>query len=88
MGSAEALGGLVQDRGQYAVEVVKDIAIPKAQYRPPRFYEESRPAIIISLRVMMLGAIEFHRQLRGPTGQVQYIGTDDQLPSEARSIAG
>ena len=43
---------------------------------------------IISKRVLMLRAVKLQCQFRGPTRHVENIGANNQLPGEARPIAG
>lgn len=58
MGSAEALGGLVQYHGKHAIEIFKNVTIPKAQHGPARVFKEGCSMRIISKRVLMLRAVK------------------------------
>ena len=86
MGPAEALGGLIQDHRQHAVEILKNLPIPKTQHGPARIFKKHRPLRIISQRGLMLRAVKLQCQFRGPTRHVQNIGTNNQLPGKPRSI--
>ena len=88
MGSAEALGGLVQYRGQHDLEVFEHLAVPETQYRLPCRFKVSRSAIIISQRVEMLRAIKFQPEFGSPARDVQHVESDDKLPGKARPVAG
>lgn len=88
MGSAEALGGLVQDRLHHPVEIIGDVAVPEAQDCPSAVRQEHRSAFIISFGIQMLGAIEFYGELRRTACEVNDIWADHQLACEAGAIAG
>ena len=87
MGSAEALGGLAQDRFHYSIKIADDIAIPEAQNRPSCFCQKLRAVRIIFLSIEMLGAIKLDRKFRRTAGKVNDIRTNYQLAREARALA-
>jgi len=61
VGSAEALGGLVQDHRQHAVQILEHIAIPKTQQGPSVTFEEGCSLLVIGEGFEMLRTIEFQR---------------------------
>ncbi|MGF7201815.1 hypothetical protein GGQ82_000855 [Sphingobium olei] len=63
MGSAEALGGLVQDGFHHPVGIFENVAVPETQYRPTILDQELRPQVIIGSGIQMLGTVEFHCEL-------------------------
>lgn len=84
MGSAEALGGLIQYRGNHALSIFKYVAVPEAKHRPSRLFQKSGAAGVIGLPIAMVRAVKLDRQLGCPTRNVHDIGADDKLPSKAR----
>ena len=87
MGSAEALGGLVQDRLYHPIQIVGDVAVPESQDCPPIVHQEQGSTFIICQRIQMLRSIEFNGQLRRTTCEIDNIWADHQLTCEARAIA-
>ena len=86
MGPAKALGGLGHDRLRHPARIVSNLAVPKADHRPPFAFQPRRPPRIGGI-VGMLSAVHLHRQLCLSARQVDDEWPDHQLPRELRPIA-
>jgi len=73
VGSAEALGGSLEDQHSDAFWIGGDVIVPDAQDTPPLGFEKCCTAIVVSQLIKMLAAVEFDRQLRLAACQVDDI---------------
>ena len=87
MGTAEALGGLGEDRFGDAVGIGVYVAVPEAEDRPP-FGPEKGGAVRVVGGVDVLASIYPNDQTRLAAGEVGLVGADGELAGEFGPVAG
>lgn len=76
MGSAEALGGLFQNRLHYAVQIFKDFAVPESQHGPAFLFQKFGAGCVIGGSIAVLRTIEFDGQSRRAACKIDDIRSD------------
>ncbi len=87
MGSAEALGGFFYYAFRNAFRIQCNLIVPETDDAPAFGFQKRRSCAVIRYLLKMLAAIELDRQFRLPTGEIDNVTTNYQLPGKGRSIA-
>ena len=87
MGAAEALGGAVEHKLGGAFGIAHDVGIPEPNHLPAGTFQIGGALGIVILLIEMLAAVEFDREFRFATREVDDVSPDDQLPCERRPIS-
>ena len=87
VGAAEALGGSTHDRLKHALGVLIELIVPDAEDCPALRFKKA-VALLISLRFIVLAAVEFDHQPGLPAREIGKVRADWQLAREFRPHSG